>query len=123
MSNEVYGYEAFKDLEEIVSKYAKGAENIMEVLELGAKQFVGDLLKLPKPISKIRRAGYTHLVNCFAYRKKGREVEAGWGKYYGPMLERGTKKMNAQEHMYPLWDKNKEKYYKTMLTNLGIQNW
>lgn len=123
MSSDVYGYEAFKDLEEIVSQYAKGAENIMEVLEVGAKQFVGDLLKLPKPISKIRRAGYTHLINCFTYRKKGREIEAGWGKYHGPMLEHGTKKMNAQEHMYPLWDKNKEKYYKTMLTKLEIKTW
>ena len=120
MSSDVYGYEAFKDLEEIVNQYAKGTDNIVDVLEVGAKQFVGDLLKLPKPISKIKKAGYTHLINCFAYRKKGNEIEAGWGKYYGPMLEHGTEKMNAQEHMYPLWDKNKEKYYKTMLTKLGF---
>jgi hypothetical protein len=95
----------------------------MEGLEAGAKEFVDDLLKLPKPISKIRKAGYTHLINCFSYRNKKNEIEAGWGKYYGPMVEHGTEKMDAQPHLYPLWDKNKEKYYKTMLTKLGIQTW
>ncbi len=84
---------------------------------------MSDLLKLPKPISKIRKAGYTHLIHCFAYRKTKKEVEAGWGKYYGPMVEKGTERMDAREHMYPLWDKNKEKYYKIMLTKLGIKTW
>lgn len=123
MSNEVYGYDGFQDLADIIEKYAKSADNFMEGLEAGAKEFVNDLLKLPKPISKIRKAGYTHLVNSFAYRKKKNEIEAGWGKYYGPMVERGTEKMDAQPHLYPLWDKKKAKYYKTMLTKLGIQTW
>ena len=56
-----------------------------------------------------------------AYNKD--EVEVGWGKYYGPMVEHGTEKMDANPHVYPLWDKNKEKYYKTMLTKLGLQTW
>lgn len=123
MSSEVYGYDGFQDLADIIEKYAKSADNFMEGLEAGAKEFVNDLLKLPKPISKIRKAGYTHLVNSFAYRKKKNEIEAGWGKYYGPMVERGTEKMDAQPHLYPLWDKKKAKYYKTMLTKLGIQTW
>ncbi len=93
---------------------------MIDVLELGAKEFVSDLLKLPKPISNIRKAGYTHLINSFAYRKKDKEVEAGWGKYYGPMVENGTEKMDANPHVYPLWDKNKERYYKTMITKLGL---
>ena len=29
----------------------------------------------------------------------------------------------SHPHVYPLWDKNKEKYYKTMLTKLGIKTW
>ena len=95
----------------------------MEGLKAGAKEFVDDLLKLPKPISKIRKAGYTHLINCFSYRNKKNEIEAGWGKYYGPMVEHGTEKMDAQPHLYPLWDRNKEKYYKTMLTEMGIKTW
>ena len=112
MSNEVYGYSGFEAMSEILEKYIDGADNAVDVLETGAKEFVGDLLKLPKPISKIRKSGYTHLIKCFAYKKKNKEVEAGWGKYYGPILERGSVKMNAQEHLFPVWDRNKEKYYK-----------
>ena len=123
MSNEVYGYSGFEAMSEILEKYIDGADNAVDVLETGAKEFVGDLLKLPKPISKIRKSGYTHLIKCFAYKKKNKEVEAGWGKYYGPMLEHGTVKMNAQEHLFPVWDRNKEKYYKKMLTKLGIKAW
>lgn len=123
MSNEVYSYEGFQDLADIIENYAKGAENVINVLETGAKEFVNDLNRLPKPMSKIRRGGYTHLVRSFAYRKKNKEIEVGWGKYYGPMVEHGTKKMDANPHVYPLWDRNKEKYYKTMLTKLGLQTW
>lgn len=123
MSSNVYTYDAFKDLTDIIDHYIKGAENAMEGIEEGAKEFVKDALKLPKPMSKIKKTGYTHLVRSFAYRKKQTEIEAGWGKYYGPIVERGTKNMDANPHMYPLWDKNKEKYYKAMLTKLGIKTW
>lgn len=123
MSNEVYGYSGFEAMSEILEKYIDGADNAVDVLETGAKEFVGDLLKLSKPISKIRKSGYTHLIKCFAYKKKNKEVEAGWGKYYGPILEHGSVKMNAQEHLFPVWDRNKEKYYKKMLTKLGIKTW
>ena len=123
MSNEVYGYSGFEAMSEILEKYIDGADNAVDVLETGAKEFVGDLLKLPKPISKIRKSGYTHLIKCFAYKKKNKEVEAGWGKYYGPILEHGSVKMNAREHLFPVWDRNKEKYYKKMLTKLGIKTW
>lgn len=123
MSSEIFGYEGFKDLADIIEYYAKGADNVIDVLETGASEFTRDLLKLPKPISKIRKAGYTHLVRTFAYRKKKDEIEVGWGKYYGPMVEHGTVKMKANEHVYPLWNKNKEKYYKTMLTKLGLKTW
>ena len=95
----------------------------MDILLTGAKEFVSDLLKLPKPKSRIRKAGYTHLIDTFAYREKKKEVEVGWGKYYGPMVEHGTTKMNEQPHVYPLWDKNKEKYYKTMLAKAGLKTW
>lgn len=123
MSSDVNGYDGFQDLANIIEHYAKGAENAMIGIEEGAKQFVNDLLKLPKPISKIRKASYTHLINSFAYRDKKTEIETGWGKYYGPMVEHGTVKMDANPHVYPLWDRNKEKYYKTMLTKLGIKIW
>lgn len=101
----------------------KNVEKPTEILEVGAKEFVNDLLKLTKPMSKIRKSGYAHLVNSFAYRVKKNEVEVGWGKYYGPMVEHGTTKMNEQPHVYPLWDKNKEKYCKLMLTKLSLKTW
>lgn len=70
MSSEVYGYSGFEILSETIAKYAENADNVVDVLEVGAKEFVSDLLKLPKPISKIRRSGYTHLINSFSYKKK-----------------------------------------------------
>ncbi len=119
-----YEFEGFNDLADIVSKYVDGAENAIEGIKAGAVEFVNDLLKLPKPMSKIRTAGYTHLVRSFSYRERKEEIEVGWGKYYGPMVEHGAKQMKTSHpHVYPLWDKNKEKYYKTMLTKLGIKTW
>lgn len=120
MSNEAYGFDGFQDLSKMLEDCINKVENVVDILEVGAKEFVNDALKLPKPMSNIRKAGYTHLVNSFSYRKKNNEIEAGWGKYYGPMVENGTVKMNARPHLYPLWEKNKEKYYKTMITKLGL---
>lgn len=120
MSNKVYGFEGFQDLSKMLEDCINKVENVVDILEVGAKELVNDALKLPKPMSNIRKAGYTHLVNSFSYRKKNNEIEAGWGKYYGPMVENGTVKMNARPHLYPLWEKNKEKYYKTMITKLGL---
>lgn len=116
-----YQYQGFEELANLLERYSKGAENVLDGLEVGAKEFIKDALKLPKPMSRIKKAGYTHLVETFAYRTKEKEVEAGWGKYHGPMVEHGTKKMRAQPHLVPLWEKNKERYYKTMLTKLGIE--
>ena len=108
--------ELTKDLEE----YLKGVDNVQEVLEVGAKEFTNDLLKLPKPKSRIRKSGYTHLIDSFSFRKaKNNEIEVGWGKYYGRMVEKGTMKMNAQPHLNPTWEQNKEKYYTLMLRKLG----
>ncbi len=119
MSN-VYGYSGFEALSEILEKYSDKVDNFVDVLEVGAEEFTKDLLKMPRPISKVRKVGYTHLIDTFAYRKKKDEVEAGWGKYYGPMLEHGTKNMNAYPHVYPLWDRKKEKYYKKMIAKLDF---
>lgn len=123
MSNKVYKYEGFQDLADIIEGYIKNIENPVDILTVGAKEFVSDLLKLPKPKSKIKKAGYTHLIDTFAYREKKTEIEVGWGKYYGPMVEHGTTKMNEEPHVNPLWNKNKEKYYKVMLTKAGLKTW
>lgn len=118
MSNDFYS--GFDDLSKDIESYLKNVENVQEILEIGAKEFTGDLLKLPKPKSRIRKSGYTHLVDSFSYRKaEDNEVEVGWGKYYGRMVEEGTSRMNSQPHLKPTWERNKEKYYKTMLKKLG----
>lgn len=123
ISNKVSAYSGFQDLADVIEGYIKNVENPTEILLSGAKEFVNDLLKLSKPMSRIRKSGYTHLIDSFAYRELKNEVEVGWGKYYGPMVEHGTSRMDANPHVYPLWNKNKEKYYKTMLTKAGLTTW
>lgn len=117
------GATGFEALMEQMNFYIKEAENSQEILEVGAKEFLNDLNKLTKPMSEIRSSGYTHLVNCFAMDKNDNEIIVGWGVYYGRMVERGTKKMDEQPHLNPLWDKNKDKYYKSMLTKAGRRTW
>lgn len=75
------------------------------------------MLKLPKPYSKITSANYTHLVDSFSYKRTKIDVIVGWGKYYGPMVEDGTKKMKAQPHLRPEFERNKNKYYQKMIQN------
>lgn len=117
------GYSGFEALSEIVSTYIKAAENGNKALVEGAKAFVIDLKKLTKPMSQIRKSNYTHLIRTFTYESNEKEVVVGWGKYYGRMVENGTNKMVARQHLKPVFEKNKEKYYKKMLTVLGITTW
>jgi HK97 gp10 family phage protein len=109
----------FDELETLLQQYenSMSAEGVTNILEAGAKEFVKDLLKLPKPISKIHAPGYTHLVKTFAYKTyaKTQEIEVGWGKYYGPMVEKGTRKMKANAHLIPLYNTNKKKYEQLMV--------
>lgn len=97
------------------------ADVVTEILQQGADEFMRDLQALPQPRSNIIKSGYTHLIDSFATRKKGKEIEAGWGKYYGPMVERGTKRMMARPHMVPLFNSNKDKYYKKMIQLLKLR--
>lgn len=117
MSNDFDGFlELEKELKELISKTEE--KNIMRAIEAGAKEMVEDLLRLPKPKSEISKAGYTHMIDCFKYKQEKNEYTVGWGKYYGPLVENGTSKMKAQHHLRPLFNKNKEKYYRTMISKL-----
>lgn len=109
-----------KEFQEMMNDFLKKAsdENVTRVLKKGADAFTTDLLKLPKPRSRIHAAGYTHMVNSFANRINGKEVEVGWGKYYGPMVEHGTRKMKSQPHLKPTFKSNSQKYYKIMTDEL-----
>lgn len=119
MSNES-GYTGFEDLSKELEKYMHTAENSIEILLAGAEAAKKDLDKLTKPMSRIRKSGYSHLVDDFPIEKKEKEVVVGWSKYYGRMVERGTEKMYARAHMYPLWEQNEKKYYKIMLEKAGL---
>lgn len=110
----------FEEFENLLSEYTKKAENVLEILEVGAKEFVNDVKRLPKPRSRMSGAGYTHLLDTVTYRKNKDEIETGWGKYYGPMLERGTIKMKGTPHLSPTFDLNKDKYYKKMTEKMKL---
>ena len=102
----------FSDFSDLLKSYVDVVDNIMDEEEKIAEDFVQDLLKLPKPKSAISKPGYTHMVDSFTYRRKDEEIEVGWGKYYCPMVENGTRKMRAQPHLKPLWNQNQDKYIK-----------
>lgn len=114
------GFEGFADLINELDKYIIASENPKEVLLVGTKAFLNDLDKLAKPMSKIKRSDYTHLIDTFCYEEKKDEIVVGWGKYYGRMVENGTEKMSARPHFYPVWDKNKDRYYKLMINNFKL---
>lgn len=113
-----HNYEIFNslidDLNEIITK----VENPIEILEVGAKEFVSDLSKLSRPYSQIKKSSYTHLVDSFNYEKNEKEVLVCWGKYYGRMVEDGTKLTKAQPHLKPTFEKNKNKYYEKIINKI-----
>ena len=117
------GFQGFETLLQVTTRYIKAAENPLPAMVVGAKLFVNDLGKLTRPMSEIAKPGYTHLVDTFDYEIRKKEVVVGWGKYYGRMVEWGTSKMAAREHLRPVFKNNNEKYYKEMLNTLGISNW
>ena len=113
--SEFNNFDGILELRNELDKIIQKAEEPENIIEIGVKEFVKDLKKLPKPISKIKRSGYTHLIDTFSYRKRRKEFEAGWGKYYGPLVEGGTVKMGSRPHLKPCFERNKEKYYTKML--------
>lgn len=111
------GFDAFSDLLEEYEKKTT-MENVIKVLEIGAKEFVADVRALPRPRSQIRAPGYTHLLDTVTYQRTKNEVVTGWSKYYGPMVDKGTRKMKGVAHMGPTFERNKERYYGAMQKKL-----
>lgn len=117
MSQEIEFYDAgLEEFEQMLQEYSEkvSEEKALDAIESGAKDFVNDLLKLPKPRSSINKPGYTHIIDTFSLERTKSEIKVGWGKYYGPMLEHSTKKMAKRAHLKPLFEQNKERYYKKM---------
>lgn len=114
--------EGFDDLSNLLNDVIKKVDetNVLNALNLGASEFVKNLLSLPKPKSKLQGPGYTHMIDVFAYKENGKQVEVGWGKYYGPMVEKGSVLMRAQPHLEPLWTKNKDSILMIMIESLNL---
>ena len=109
------------EFQKIIQEYQEKFEQsrIEAAMMDGAEQLARDVRALPKPRSQIRKSGYAHLLDTVSARKgKNGEVEVGWGKYYGPMVEAGTRKMNAQPHLRGQFKKDPNKYYNLILQKL-----
>lgn len=115
MTDDLIGFDEFSNLLEKYIKKTK-KENVMRVLEIGAEEFAKDVRVLLKP--RRTGGGYTHMLDSVTTKRRGEEVEVGWGKYYGPFVERGTRKMSAQSHMRPTFERDKDKYYSKMQKEL-----
>lgn len=109
------GLEDFENEIKRMAERLASEDAALDIMETGVKEFVRDLRRLPKPRSQINKAGYTHLVDTFTWERTETTIKVGWGKYYGPMLEHGTRKMKAQAHLKPLFERNKVNYYRTMI--------
>ncbi|WP_390603987.1 HK97-gp10 family putative phage morphogenesis protein [Blautia producta] len=121
MSNTEFYTDGFDELEKLLDEYGKktSQENVLNVLEKGAAALVKDVMALPKPRSQIHKAGYTHLLDTMSYRRNRGEVEVGWGKYYGPMVERGTHRApKGSPHVRPTFERNKKMYNDLMIKEL-----
>ena len=93
MSSEITFYDGgLEDFEELLKQYSENVspDKALDAVEEGAKEFV----------------------------RTDSGIKVGWGKYYGPMLEHGTRKMAARAHLKPLFERNKEKYYKKMTESI-----
>lgn len=121
MSEAEFYTDGFDELEKLLNEYSKktSQENILNVMEKGAAALVRDMMALPKPRSDIRKAGYTHLLDTMSYRRNRGEIEVGWGKYYGPMVERGTHRApKGSPHVRPTFERNKGTYNNLMIKEL-----
>ena len=110
------GLEKFMDL---LQQYEKAADekHVADVLVIAGNALAEDVQRLPKP--RRRGAGYTHMLDSVTAAPSGKDaVLVSWGRYYGKFVEHGTKKMGAQPHLIPEWERNKDRYYKMMQDNL-----
>lgn len=120
--SESFEFEGYLDLSKQLEKILDSTDKVMDYQEEIAQDFVDDLLKLPKPMSDIKKAGYTHLVRTFSYERneKKKDIVVGWGKYYGRMVEQGTRRMNEQAHMVPTWNRNQNNYIDKIRKKLNL---
>ena len=109
------------DFSDLIAQYSEklSQDKVLDILESGAEELAADGRKLPSPLSKIRAPGYTHLVKTISTKvnRSRREIEVGWGKYYGPIVENGApgrQKYRRNAHLITLYTRNQKKYYELM---------
>lgn len=117
---EIYNEAGFDELEQMLKDYADevSPEKLGQVLKTGADDFISDVRALPKPRSRVTSPRHTHMLDTMDSKEENGRILIGWGVYYGPILEHGSKKMQPHMHLHPTWEGNKEKYYKTMTDKL-----
>ena len=110
--------EGFDELIKLLQQYEISENEVLDAMETGVKEIVRDLRKLPRPRSQITKASHTHLLDSITYERKQKEIVAGWGQYYGPMVENGTVKMKGTPHVKPTFRTNQKKYFETVKNKL-----
>lgn len=104
------------ELKQLDQKFTSA--QILDSIEIGTDAFVNDLMALPRPKSRISAGGYTHMVDSFASERSRTGIKVGWGKYYGRFVEYGTRKMAAQPHLIPAYNRNQDKYIQLIRKDL-----
>ena len=118
MSDMEFYESGFDDLSKLLEDFEISEDDAMEALDETAEMFAQDVRKLPRPRSMITASGYTHLLDTVTYRRNKNEIEVGWGKYYGPMVDRGTRKMRGTPHIKPTFQSNQDKYFRAIQKKL-----
>lgn len=119
--------DGFDEMQEELEKLAESVDEdkVLDAMQKGADELVNDVRALPKPRSKLG-GGHTHMLDSVTSQRASDAIEVGWGKYYGKIVENGHLSVtghwvSAQPHMQPTFDSNKERYYKTILDALGLE--
>lgn len=119
--------EGLSDLQDQLADLVENTsrDKVEKALKDAAEQIASDGRKLPYPLSKIMQPGYTHLVRSITAAEGSKssavpEYVIGWGKAYGGMVEKGTKKFTNRAHLVPMYERNKEQYLKIIVNDLGF---
>ena len=113
------GPEGLVKFMDLLEKYEASAsdKHISDVLMVAGETLAEEVHRLPKP--RRRGAGYTHMLDSVEAAPSGKDaVLVSWGRYYGRFVEHGTKKMQAQPHLIPTWEQNKDRFYRMMQDKL-----
>lgn len=115
-------YDGFLELQRELAKALKATEEPNNAIRAGAEEFLADLKRLAKPRSRIAKSSYTHLIDSFHMWEGKRDglLRVGWGKRYGFMVEKGTRKAKSQPHFFGTWNKSENRYYETMVKKLKL---